>query len=505
MTTVPELVCRQAERTPDAVAVRSGDTVLTYGELLDAAAQVAGRLTAEGIGPGAVVGLCAPRGPELVTAVLGILLSGAAYVPLDPEHPKQRLRSMLVSAGAALLLTDDVELDCPLPVRPLTGEAAPVDWRRYASGDEVAAGVCCVIFTSGSTGEPKGVEITHAGLANRLTGMLAEHGVGPDDVLLQKTPCTFDVSMWELLLAFLAGGTLVIAPPGAHRDPQALVELIVRHGVTMVHFVPSMLALFVTEPEAGRCGSLRMVLCGGEALPPTLANTLMDVLPHAVVYNMYGPAEATIDVTAWRCRRPERGDTVPIGRPLSHVVAYVVDGQGSLTPPGVAGELLLGGDCLARGYAGRPGLTAERFVLTRVAGREERVYRTGDQVRWTADGCLEYLGRIDTQVKIRGQRVELGEIESVLRRHPTVGNAVAVLRNGRLVAYVVSEQDESSLRAYLAERLPDHMVPARIVALTEIPTGPHGKADRSALPPPPRRHAADRTRHGESTPVPFPR
>jgi amino acid adenylation domain-containing protein len=503
MTPVHELICRQAQRTPEAVAVRCGDTVLTYRELLDAAALVAGRLSADGVGPGSVVGLCVERSERLVIAVLGVLLSGAAYLPADPRYPAHRLRSMLASAEAALLLVDGAQSPLPAgrptPVRSLADDPAgvvPVDWRAYRAGPEVSTGLCCVIFTSGSTGEPKGVAVTHVGLAGRLTGMLDEHRVGPKDVLLQKTPCTFDVSMWELLLAFIAGASLVVAPPQAHRDPQALVELVVRHGVTMVHFVPSMLALFVTEPDISRCGSLEVILCGGEPLPPVLVNTLTAALPHAAVYNMYGPAEATIDVTAWECRRPEPDDTVPIGRPLVNVSAYVVDARDKLVPVGVAGELLLGGACLAEGYVGRPELTAERFVEISVAGDRERVYRTGDQVRWTADGCLEYLGRIDTQVKIRGQRVELGEIEAVLRRHPAVLNAVVVLRKARsLVAYVVPEasspqdHDEPTLRAYLAERLPEHMVPQRIVALTEIPINPHGKADRAALPAPPRRRS----------------
>jgi amino acid adenylation domain-containing protein len=502
-TPVHELICRQAARTPDAVALRSGDTVLTYRELLDAAALVAGRLSANGVGPGSVVGLCAQRSAELVVAVLGTLLSGAAYLPVDPQYPAYRLRSMLESARAAVLLVDGtgppLPAGHPTPVRSLSGEPIgdAVDWRHYRAAPEVVTGLACVIFTSGSTGEPKGVEITHVGLANRLVGMLGEHRVGPDDVLLQKTPYTFDVSMWELLLAFIAGATLVVAPPQAHRDPQALVELIVHNGVSMVHFVPSMLALFVTEPGVERCESLRMVLCGGEPLPPKLVNTLTATLPGAAVYNMYGPAEATIDVTAWECRRPEVGDRVPIGRPLVHVSAYVVDERGEPVPVGVPGELLLGGVCLARGYAGRPDLTAERFVEVAVAGRTERVYRTGDLVQWSADGYLDYLGRIDTQVKIRGQRVELGEIESTLRRHPVVRNAVVVLRDARtLVAYVVPEADfeqdidEAALRAHLAERLPEHMVPSRIVALEEIPTTAHGKVDRAALPVPRRRRAS---------------
>ncbi|MEV7123422.1 amino acid adenylation domain-containing protein [Kitasatospora griseola] len=498
---VHESICRQALRTPDAVALRSGDRVLTYRELLDSAASVAGRLAVDGAGPGSIVALCAERGADMVVAVLGILLSGAAYLPVDPKHPVQRVCSMIESAGAVLMLADGT--GAPLPeghpvrVRPLADRsepaAAPVDWRRYTAGPEVFDGCGCVIFTSGSTGEPKGVELTHAALANRLESMLADFDVDPDDVLLQKTPYTFDVSIWELLLAFMAGGSLVVAPPDAHRDPEALIELITGHGVTMVHFVPSMLEFFATEPDVGSCSSLRVILSGGEAASPRLLNELAAALPGTALYNMYGPAEATIDVTAWPCRRPEPGDRVPIGRPLSNVSAYVVDEEGELVPVGVAGELLLGGACLARGYAGRPDLTAERFVSFRAGDREERVYRTGDLARWSADGHLDYLGRIDTQVKVRGQRVELGEIEVALRSHPAVRTAVVVVRDDRsLVGYVVPAGEfgadgEAVLRAHLAERLPDYMVPARLVELAELPTGAHGKLDRAALPEPPRR------------------
>jgi non-ribosomal peptide synthetase component F len=264
-TPVHELICGQAGRTPDAVAVRDADTVLTYRELLDAASLIAGRLVGEGIGPGSVVGLCAVRSVRLVEAVLGILLAGTAYLPVDPAQPAPRLPSMLASARVDLLLADKVPDGCLAPVRPLDGgpaTARPVPWLGHVAATEVADGVAAVIFTSGSTGVPKGAEVTHVGLAARLPGMLAEHDLGADDVLLQKTPFTFDVSMWELLLALMAGGILVVAPSDAHRDPRALMELIIEHRVTLAHFVPSMLALFATEPDVGRCTSLRTVLCG---------------------------------------------------------------------------------------------------------------------------------------------------------------------------------------------------------------------------------------------------
>ncbi|HEU5469259.1 MAG TPA: amino acid adenylation domain-containing protein, partial [Actinophytocola sp.] len=357
-------------------------------------------------------------------------------------------------------------------------------------------GLAYVIFTSGSTGQPKGVEMTHASLANRLAWMQDEYRLGVDDVVLHKTPYTFDVSVWELLWAFAAGARLVVAPPEAHRDPQELAGLIERERVTTVHFVPSMLALFVAEDEVARCTSLHRVICSGEALPPKMVNKLTAALPDVEVHNLYGPTEAAIDVTAWPCRRPEPADGVPIGRPITNVVAYVLDEAGDLAPLGVPGELVLGGHCLARGYASRPDLTAERFPHVEVAGRRERVYRTGDEVWWSPEGHLNYVGRIDTQVKIRGQRVELSEIESVLNRHAAVANSVVLLRTDlgatpALVAYVVGEPGASpvdaELRAHLATHLPDHMVPLRYVPLPELPATANGKVDRRALPAPPPR------------------
>ncbi|MFG3711964.1 amino acid adenylation domain-containing protein [Micromonospora sp. NPDC047730] len=508
-TPVHETICRQAALTPDAVALRGGGRDRTYREFLDEAAALAGRLRAEGVGPGSVVGLCTERSPEMVVAVLGVLLAGGAYLPLDPSHPRPRLDLMLRAADAALVLADDAGRaalgsggEPSVPVRPLTGgdlPAAPVDWRGYRAPEEVVRGLSYVIFTSGSTGAPKGVQMTHLSLANRLVWMQDEYRIGPGDVVLQKTPYTFDVSVWELLWAFMAGATLVTAEAQAHRDPQEMVDVIARESVTTVHFVPSMLALFVEEAGLGRCTGLRRVVCSGEALPPKLVNKLTTVLQQVEVHNLYGPTEAAIDVTAWPCRRPEPDDTVPIGRPITNVAAYVLDERGALAPLGQPGELVLGGDCLARGYAGRPDLTAERFVETDVAGRPQRVYRTGDLAWWSTDGHLHYGGRIDTQVKVRGQRVELGEIESVLNRHPLVANSVVLLRDdlgaaATLVAYVVTERDadpqrvaERALRAFMAQQLPDYMVPLRYVVLPELPATANGKVDRRALPAPPAR------------------
>lgn len=516
-TPVPEAICVQAARTPDRIALRGDTRQLTYRELMDEAAVLAGRLHAAGIGPGSVVGLCAERGVDMVVAIVGILLAGGAYLPLEAGHPRSRRALMLRTAGAAAVLVSDrcrpafdhaddhwpTLLD--LTGRPAAGtvdsavagpvDSPPLDWRNFSSPREVTDGLAYVMFTSGSTGQPKGVEMTHRSLANRLAWMQAEYGLTAADVVLQKTPYTFDVSVWELLWPLMYGARLAVAAPDAHRDPLALIELIRRERVSIIHFVPSMLALFVTEPGFERCVSLRTVICSGEVLPPKTVNRLTAALP-ADVHNLYGPTEAAIDVTFWPCRRPEPDGAVPIGRPISNVAVYLLDDSRRLVPVGAVGEMYLGGTCLARGYSGAPALTAERFVEIDVAGRRERVYRTGDLAQWTDDGHLLYLGRTDGQVKIRGQRVELGEIEIVLQAHPSVRNAVVVSRGEvpGLIAYVVFEADatveERALRAYLRDHLPEHMVPVRYVPLAQLPTTANGKVDRRSLPePPPRRSA----------------
>ncbi len=497
-TPVHEVICRQAASTPDRIALRDEARELTYAETMDEAAALASRLRAAGVVPGSVVGLCSERRVEMVVAVVGIMLAGCAYLPLDAAHPRSRRELMLATAGAAALVVSDrcrAEFDATStpPLVDLVGDwpgGATVDWRRYLTPEDVAAGLAYVIFTSGSTGQPKGVEMVHASLANRLQWMQAEYRLGADDVVLQKTPYTFDVSVWELLWPLMFGARLVVAAPDAHRDPEALVNVIRRESVTTVHFVPSMLAIFVAEPTFDTCTSLRTVICSGEALPPKTVNRLTAGLA-AEVHNLYGPTEAAIDVTAWPCRRPEPNGDVPIGRPIANVTAYVLDEERRLVPVGSRGELYLGGACLARGYSGNPHLTAERFVEVDVAGQPERVYRTGDLVWWSDAGHLHYVRRNDDQVKIRGQRVELGEIETVLRTHRVVANAVVVLRDLTLVAYAVPTPgdtlDETALRAYLADRLPDHMVPSRYVAIEQLPTSVNGKVDRAALPEPPRR------------------
>ncbi|MBB5874662.1 amino acid adenylation domain-containing protein [Allocatelliglobosispora scoriae] len=479
---VPDLIAEAARLHPDRTAVRSAGRSLTYRELDARANQVAHALIGRGIGPESVVGLHLDRGPEFVTAMLGVLKAGGAYLPLDPASPPDRIARMVAIAGAALVL-DPPGLDrldlAEQPVGPPVVRRDP-DHLAY------------VIFTSGSTGDPKGVGVGHAAIANRLLWMRDAYGLQPEDRVLHKTPATFDVSVWELLLPLLTGARLVLAEPGRQGDPDHLVELIEAERVTITHFVPPMLAAFLDSPDVGRCTSLRLVVCSGQALPPELRDRFTGLLP-ARLENLYGPTEAAVDVTAWRCDTETGRHIVPIGRPIAGVQTYVLDAGLGLAPIDVPGELYLGGVALARGYAGRPDLTADRFVPHPFATTPgERLYRTGDQVRWRAGGVLEYLGRNDEQVKIRGYRIEPGEIQAALTGHPRVRQALVVGHqttgdHQELVAYLVCDQpapDAAELRRWLGQRLPAYLVPTAFAQLEAFPLTRNGKVDRAALPAP---------------------
>ncbi|WP_446941701.1 amino acid adenylation domain-containing protein, partial [Pseudomonas aeruginosa] len=344
-----------------------------------------------------------------------------------------------------------------------------------------------VIYTSGSTGKPKGAGNRHSALSNRLCWMQQAYGLGVGDTVLQKTPFSFDVSVWEFFWPLMSGARLVVAAPGDHRDPAKLVALINREGVDTLHFVPSMLQAFLQDEDVASCTSLKRIVCSGEALPADAQQQVFAKLPQAGLYNLYGPTEAAIDVTHWTCME-EGKDAVPIGRPIANLACCILDGNLEPVPVGVLGELYLAGRGLARGYHQRPGLTAERFVASPfVAG--ERMYRTGDLARYRADGVIEYAGRIDHQVKLRGLRIELGEIEARLLEHPWVREAAVLAVDGRqLVGYVVLESEGGDWRevlaAHLAASLPEYMVPAQWLALERMPLSPNGKLDRKALPRP---------------------
>ncbi|MGW3962970.1 amino acid adenylation domain-containing protein [Amycolatopsis sp. NPDC005003] len=490
--TLTDLVVRQAARTPHAIAVRAPDRDLTYAQLLHHGQALAATLTsAAGEAP---VGVLAPRGPHLVTALLAALLAGRPYVPLDPELPPRRLHRMIADAGVTTLLTHGEHAEI---TDGFAGDLVPVPDPAPTSttGNPVEVTICpgdlaYVIFTSGSTGTPKGAENQHDGVVNRLSWMQSEFGLTADDVVLQKTPMSFDVSVWEFFWPLLSGARMVLAAPGGHRDPLYLVDLMARERITTVHFVPSMLRFFLDAVTPGALPHLRRILCSGEALPGDLRDRCRELLPHVALSNLYGPTEAAVDVTVWHCRPDETGPAVPIGRPISNVRTYVLDEELRLLPPGAAGELYLGGVQVGRGYRGRPGLTADRFVPDPfVSGR--RMYRTGDRARRRPDGALEFLGRLDHQVKVRGFRIELPEIESVLRARPGVLDAAVDVRDivpghPQLIAYLVADRGvtDEAIRSGLAEILPDYMVPGHYVRLARLPVTPNGKLDRTALPTP---------------------
>ncbi|MEA2119042.1 non-ribosomal peptide synthetase [Halovibrio sp. HP20-50] len=492
---IHHVIERQAAATPDATALVFEDQSLNYTELNARANQLAHYLIGLGVKPETRVGIAVERSIEMVVGLLGILKAGGAYVPLDPDYPSDRLAYMVEDSGIELFLTQQHLRDIlPVAERLNVIELDQLDVTPYSSTNpEVALHgehLAYVIYTSGSTGRPKGAANHHHALSNRLQWMQDAYGLTTDDVVLQKTPFSFDVSVWEFFWPLMQGARLVMAPPGAHREPAHLVELIRTHKITTLHFVPSMLQAFLSHGEVEACTSLTRLVCSGEALPAELQNQVFARLPQVKLYNLYGPTEAAIDVTHWSCQDDGRNQ-VAIGQPIAGIRTYVLDGDLNLAPPGVAGELYLGGIGLARGYLHRPDLTAERFVADPFA-QGERLYRTGDLVRWREDGQLKYLGRLDHQVKIRGLRIELGEIEAELLSQPKVREAVVVAQEGpvgsRLVAYLVpqadSELDTSSLREALGQKLPDYMVPGVMVELDALPLNANGKVDRKALPSP---------------------
>ncbi|MBD2540823.1 non-ribosomal peptide synthetase [Coleofasciculus sp. FACHB-SPT36] len=505
-----QLFAAQVEKTPDNIAVVFESKQLTYQELNQQANQVAHCLQKLGVEPEVLVGICMERSLEMVVGLLGILKAGGAYVPLDPSYPPERLAFMLSDSQVTVLLTQQHLVE-NIPKHNAQVLCLDADWESIAqeslenpSSSVNAGNLAYVIYTSGSTGTPKGAMNTHRGICNRLLWMQDTYQLTQTDRVLQKTPFSFDVSVWEFFWPLITGSRLVVAKPRGHQDSAYLVELIAVEQITTIHFVPPMLQVFLEELEVQKCQCLKRVICSGETLSSELQQRFFARLD-AELHNLYGPTEAAIDVTYWACQRQSELPVVPIGRAIANTQLYILDRHLQPVPVGVAGELHIGGVGLARGYLNRPDLTQQKFIpnpfknLTiqppSLAGDslgESRLYKTGDLARYLPDGNIEFLGRIDNQVKLRGFRIELGDIEAALMQHPTIRETVVLLREDnpgdkRLVAYIVPKEQAPSihdLQDFLKQKLPSYMVPSAFMFLEALPLTANGKIERRALPAP---------------------
>ncbi|QLE54107.1 amino acid adenylation domain-containing protein [Nostoc sp. TCL26-01] len=492
-----DLFAAQAEKTPQAIALTFEQQQLTYQELNTKANQLAHYLQKLGVQPETLVGVCAERSLEMVICLLGILKAGGAYIPIDPEYPQERLRFMVEDSQVQILLTQ-AKLLSQIPQNPAQTICIDTAWPEISlqpntnpTSNTQPENLAYVIYTSGSTGKPKGAMNTHKGICNRLLWMQETYQINSTDSILQKTPFSFDVSVWEFFWTLLTGARLVIAKPGGHKDSAYLIDLIIQEKITTLHFVPSMLQVFLENSVVEKCTSIKRVICSGEALPLSLQNRFFQRLK-CELHNLYGPTEAAIDVTFWQCQKNSNLKTVPIGRPIANTQIYILDPDLQPVPIGVTGEIYIGGVGVGRGYLNREELTNERFILNPF--NKERLYKTGDLGRYLPDGNIEYVGRIDYQVKIRGHRIEIGEIENTLSSHPQVREAVVIAdgeanQEKQLIAYLTSHLEPPtlhSLREFLHSKLPNFMIPSAYVMLENLPLNPSGKVDRQALPKPDR-------------------
>lgn len=502
--TIADLFEEQVRKTPDNIALIFKEKKSTYRQLNEKANQLAHYLLDHGIGADPLVAVCLERSPEMVAGLLAILKAGGAYVPIDPEYPDDRIRRMLEDCGAKVLFTQ-IHLKAELPAAESNCHLLCLDENEFAgkpienpSVARRADDLAYVIYTSGSTGTPKGAMNAQIGIVNRLLWMQEAYRLTPEDRVLQKTVFGFDVSVWEFFWPLITGAGLVMARPGGHKDPVYLASVISEQKVTTLHFVPSMLRTFLDLADVDKCGSLKRVICSGEALTPEHVRHFFAKFEHSntELHNLYGPTEAAIDVSHWPCRVEDNLASIPIGKPVANTRLYVLDASRRIAPIGVRGELYIGGIQVGRGYLNRPSLTAKAFFELDLFGKTERVYKTGDLARWLPDGNLEYLGRMDHQIKLRGFRIELGEISSAILRFPGIRKCVVVAResdagSGQLVAYMVREQRGDAetdtahkLKAYLKQKLPEHMVPAVFMFLEALPLTANGKIDRKSLPAP---------------------
>jgi amino acid adenylation domain-containing protein len=489
----------QVHRTPDAIAVRFQDRFLTFRELNAQANQLAHHLRTLGVGLETLVGICVQRSLEMMPGYLAILKAGGAFVPLDPNDPPDRLAYLIADVGMPVLLTQGrVNAGLPQEHSAITidleaiwktlGETSTENPHCEARGDNLAY----VVYTSGSTGRPKAALNTHRGICNRLLWIQSTYPLAPDDRILQKTPLSFDVSIWELFWSLICGACLVVLPPEEHRDNCRVKERIIEYGITTIHFVASMLQLFLEEAGLENCRSLKRIITSGEAVPYALVERCLKTLP-AKLYNLYGPTEAAIEVTYWECRTDYPEQRVPIGRPIANTQMYILDESLQPVPVGVTGELHIGGVNVARGYLNQPELTAEVFIPDPFRpAPNARLYKTGDLARFLPDGNIEFLGRADNQVKIAGVRIELGEIEAQLYHHPAIRECVVqALQHPsgtrHLVAYLTLKTEAklsaAELRRFLQNNLPNSLIPS-FVFLEALPLLSNGKVNRKALPMP---------------------
>lgn len=492
------LIEAAVDRFTDRTALMFEGAAITFGELDQRANQLAHWLMDQGVGPETIVPILMDRSPAMLVAINAILKAGGAYLPLDPEHPKDRLAFIIDEVQAGFVLSmDALTYRAPDTVPVIAVDSDQLDLstmssarpQRQSRPDQLAY----VIYTSGSTGKPKGVMLEHQSICNHMRWMQDTFELGAADAVMLKTPYTFDVSLCELFLPLMTGTPLVIAKPGGHKDPEYLVELINHHGITHIHFVPSLAFLFLDVCDHARCPSLRRFLLTGEAVSTELESRFLNNFPDAECWNLYGPTEAAVHASSWLCDQQSREHTVPIGKALPNTRLYVVDEHMNLMGPGLVGELLIGGVQVARGYINRPELTAERFINDPFSDEPFKAYRTGDLVKLRPDGALEYIGRNDFQVKLRGLRIELGEIESVILRHPGITQCAVLCREDRpndqrLVAYIVAKPQLANwladLKTHMGQLLPDYMMPQHFIQLPALPLTSSGKVDRKALPAP---------------------
>ncbi|MGE5329544.1 MAG: amino acid adenylation domain-containing protein [Deltaproteobacteria bacterium] len=497
--TIHQMFEEQAAKTPDNIAVVFEDKKLTYRELNEKSNQLARILREKGVKPDSIVGIMIYRSIEMIVGVMGILKAGGAYLPIDPDYPKDRIEYMLEDSNALVLLTETALKEAV----KFDGEFIDLKCEEIYSGDtsniskiNKPTDLAYVIYTSGSTGKPKGVMIEHFGVINRINWMQKKYPINEKSAILQKTPFTFDVSVWELFWWFFVGARVCMLEPAGEKEPEKIIKAIEENKITTMHFVPSMLSMFLQYIEENtdlkRLKTLKQVFASGEALnvqKVALFNNLLNKVNGSELYNLYGPTEATVDVSYYDCSTGEIMNVIPIGRPIDNTYLYILDKNYNLQPIGISGELCIGGDQVARGYLNKPELTNEKFIPNPFRDGE-RIYRTGDLARWFPDGDIEYLGRLDFQVKIRGNRIELGEIENKLLSYQEIKDCIVLAKedngNKYLCAYYVSDEEISveKLRKYLLKELPDYMIPSYLIKLNEMPLSSNGKVNRKALPNP---------------------